>query len=123
VTRTTATVGAVTAVCGVVTLVAAVATVADWSTGPWTDTMLLIGAVIFTVAVGWIAIEIAISALHLTAAHLFAPAQPPSLDRINAIIEQRQAEQQAAVAARQAREPPPAEIVVALRAITGRRRH
>ena len=111
--------GIVTAVCGVVTALATVAIIRGWSAGPWMERLLLVCIVTLVAAAGWIVIALAIAASLRIVAFLFAPDQPPGLNRINAIIEQRQAEQHAAAAARQAREPPPAEIVVALRAITG----
>jgi hypothetical protein len=119
VTRTTATIGAVTAVCGVLTAVTAVAIVAGWRTDPWTETLFLLGAAISIAATGWFVIAFAVAASLRAAAFFVAPEQPPGLTRINSILEQRRAEQQAAVAARQANEPPAAEIVVALRTITG----
>ncbi len=115
----TATVGVVTTVGGVVIALAAVAVTTDWRTGPWTEALLVIGVITVVVAVGWILIALAIAALLRATGYFLAPAPPPGLTRISAIIEQRLAEQQEAAAARQRREPPPAEIVVALRAITG----
>lgn len=96
VTRATVSVGVVTAVCGVVTAIAAVAVAGGWSTGPWTETLLLFGTVIVIFGTGGIVIALTIAA-SLRAATFFAvPEQPPGLNRISAIIELQRAEQGAA---------------------------
>ena len=88
-------VGVVTAVCGVVTAVAAVAIVEGWSTGPWTERVLLLGTVIVIFGVGGIAIALAVAGVLRTATFFAVPEQPPGLNRISAIIELQRAEQDA----------------------------
>ena len=87
------------------------------------DLVLVVVAIALVAKVVLAMMSLAVRALLLAAAYFAVPAPlPPSLSRISTIIEQRQAEQPAIVAARQSREPPP-EIVAALRATTapGRR--
>jgi len=115
-----ATVGAVTAVCVVVTVIAAVAIVRGWSTGPWTETLLLVGLVILMAATGGIVVALATTASLRAAAFFLAPEQPPGLIRISTVMEQRRTEREVA-AAGHPREPLP-EIVTQLRA-TGQSDH
>ena len=89
-------VGVVTAVCGVVTAVAAVAIVEGWSSGPWTErVLLLLGTVIVIFGVGGIVIALAVAGVLRTATFFAVPEQPPGLNRISAIIELQRAEQDA----------------------------
>jgi len=78
------------------TAFAALAIVMDWSTGRWTETLLVIGAITVIVAAGWIVIALAIAASFLATAYFFAPVRPPGLIRISTIIEKQMAERQAA---------------------------
>ena len=84
-----------------------------------TEGLLAIGAVAAVAAAVLAVRTLASAALRLAAAYFFAPVQPPpSLGRLAALVERQVAERQAAAAAIRGREPPPAEIVLALRAVT-----
>ena len=110
---------AVTAVavgCGLVTAIAAIANTTSRSNGRWTETVLVVAAVVFVVAVGWIVVAAAITASLRAASFFVVPEQPPGLDRISRLIEQSQKEHERAAAWHTWERPP--EIVFELRAIS-----
>lgn len=87
-----------------------------------TELLLVAGAVIVVAAAVIIVMPIAATALRLAAAYFFAPVPPPpGLARLIGLSEQVIAARQATRAAERGREPPPAELVLRLREITGSR--
>ncbi len=105
--RSFISVAGVIALSGLLTAVGAIAVVGGWNTGPWTEALLLIGTLIVIAAAGWIVIELAIAASLRVAAFLFAPEEPRGLIRIRTIMDQHQAEQQAAATDSHRHKPPP----------------
>jgi hypothetical protein len=93
--RSSVAVAGVIAVIAIATAVGTVAAVRGWNTGPWAETLLLIGTVIVIASAGMIVVAIAISTSLRVAAFVFAPEEPRGLIRIRTIMEQHQAELQA----------------------------
>lgn len=83
------------------------------------DGMTGLAAIVAFVAVVAL-VPLAILALRIAAGFFLSPVPPPpGLARVAAIVAQHAEERQARIAARQRREPAPAELVLTLRAITG----
>jgi hypothetical protein len=115
-----ATIVLVTAGMGVVTAIASRPIIRGWSRDPWEEALIVGGVMIVVVAAGWIVIALTIAASLRVVAYFVVPLEPPGLVRINALIEQIEAEQDA-TAAKRPREPLP-PIIASLRAIAGNRR-
>lgn len=111
-----AAVTAVTVASGLLTASAAIAITTGWAAGRWAEAVLVVAAIIFIVAAGRIVVEAGIAVSLRAASFFVVPEQPPSLNRISAIMEQLQTEGERA-AAKHPLEPPP-QIVLELRAIS-----
>jgi hypothetical protein len=117
---TAATIVLVTAGLGVVAAIASRPIIGGWSSNPREEALILSGMVIAVVAAGWVVILLGIAASLRVVEFFVVPLQPPGLARINALIEQIEAEQDAAPA-KHPREPLP-PIIASLRAIASNRR-
>lgn len=110
----------VTAGLGVVTAIASRPIIRGWNRDPWQEALIIGGVMIAVVAAGWIVIALTIAASLRIVAYFVVPLEPPGLVRINALIEQIEAEH-VATAAKRPREPLP-PIIASLRAIASNRR-
>jgi hypothetical protein len=107
----------VTAGLGVVTAIASLPITRGWSGNAWEEALIFSGTMIVVVAAGWVVIGLCVAASLRAVEFFVVPQQPPGLVRINALLEQIEAEHEAAPA-KHPREPLP-PLIAALRAIAG----